>query len=705
MKHKTIVKILLCVLALPLMPSRGHAEEVSTLREVISDVAKDLSVMPLDIIIGDSVEKFRDWDERYELTYSQFRLFYTVALTAELAQKTEVLELVANFDDMSSQEKALALVAVYVYDRNSFAPVNLSLIENYYPDKSLELDDPLSEQERRNYLDLLSKMCDNQEVICQKWLRYAGKQAWERDFRKQTLAFQTIDRFIDPVTGSSHGSRKYQDAFDRLPIRLLYSLTLMQTLVDEPVTEQNYQGVVGELTNVKQEYIEDLTPRELLNRVCKKSKANVLVNAHRNEAFIEVLYMREFLRVQFLYTRLNESDKSQALVGNSMPEDLTLGNLAKTLLDAEYNISTLSAEKTAFVPQSSTAPNTKYNAQDVIDYIERHAQQMRYFNVALFLIRPKRCESSLIPELYYWQYSKDDYPFNDFDSQAILGNEGCDNLKFEDYLEFYRFCQIVESLEPSEFHELLIRTNDLSGQKRLMALSALAFIAKCNSACEEPLELSDDLLTLKAYLRELVESEDKVFLNPRRRTVASEAQPVIFNGVRVASDASILMWRENWQADALRFQFLLSEHNPLFNMGCGVEDLLNLCEYAPTELLYSFIAWEVYSDLTSPDLPKALSKNELEKTLLQTLPEVQSSQRLASQLGLQDDLALLQLPEQERRLQARAMQFYLLTQLNLTRRRSIHEEFSTHTGHWRGHTNYHYSETGKIAERLLSNLL
>ncbi|MDO5308574.1 MAG: hypothetical protein Q4G03_03640 [Planctomycetia bacterium] len=627
-----------------------------SLLETIQRTANELSVFPIDVVLGNSTEMYSQWDLRYDVRYSQFRQLYLTLLTAELATKGEALECLERLEEMTAKERALALAALYVYDRNHTSPFNLNVVERFHPDKRVELGEPLNDSERTQFIDALKRYTSSNEVCFVKETE-ASLQEWEADFRRQFLLFHSILRFTDHATGVRGVPLFYRNFMTHnTSLRFLYALLVLETVNDElPVYELSYLGKTLPTIRLKRDLTspsEKIFPRALLNDVFRKSQSDVLERANTSESFFEVIIMREFLRTQYSYTRLHGSEQKLGRCGDSSSERIELGTIAQQILEAiSHEQAPITKERIQSVKDVATvedAPTVKPissgdEKETFLTFVRRIAPTLTFLNPTLVIDRPEKICAPNQPELYVL-FTEDFY----YDFEAIY------NLRYSFYSPFYTFCKRVENATALELNNAFDCLDELNDKEKALVLIALTYYViqyeRSESYGKDVCAIDKERLVKR--LKASADSKEVLF-----------HLPALFQLPRLDEKE----WEKNFRNDILLLQGLLGAHNPFIRMGCAPEELTQVCDETSCRFLYALAAWELYSDLCTDSLPPiddnvVAKASDFQKTL-------QDSKRIIDLTDVNDktpDESQTHLSG-ECQIQLDVMREYLLTQFSCSR--------------------------------------
>ncbi|MBQ9874757.1 MAG: hypothetical protein IJM30_09865 [Thermoguttaceae bacterium] len=157
----SIAALVLCALGANLFAQEERRPENESLLETIKIEAANMEVFPVDLFadsrdgaiyqksVAARSKKFggelraRRWDERYEFTFERYLPLFRFKTRAGLARPEEIDECADRFDSLTTREKALAITAIFIYERIRRRPLtnenrmkpNGSLKERfpYYP--------------------------------------------------------------------------------------------------------------------------------------------------------------------------------------------------------------------------------------------------------------------------------------------------------------------------------------------------------------------------------------------------------------------------------------------------------------------------------------------------------------------------------------------------------------------------------------------
>lgn len=564
-------------------PSQPDPAEPSLL-QTIQRTASELEALPIDVILNNSSEAFSDWELRYDVTYPRFRLLYGMALAAELSSKEDVLECLAKIDDMSAKEKGLTLIALYVYHCNVSSPLNLDVIHEFYPDKDVPLGEPFDESQLALFIDLLNSYQYSQAVCVQK-TKEADAESWEEDFRMQVRAFQTVAHYTDCVTGMLRGNpilheknietsplspvpgdnkRRSIYELDKASVRFLYTLTLLESLHNEPMSYE--LRISFDDKSVMKDSIDEvkrLSPKRLLLHNLAESSRDVLSDSNYIESFYEVIIMREFLRTQFVYTRLNGFVLQGGRCGDSSPDCITLGAIATSLLNAinSERIESGANPETCDVPTQAPLVNEDFNTDEpFLEFLHNIAPEIKFFSFKQALLRPKRITAPRRPNIYVLKGESE--------------HERCLDLTYNLYQPFFEFCHRFEQTSVEELNDALDHLEELSSKEKALLFIARTYYWLNNDTIFDRQSVPFHRLS-EALNKSIVmeERKDVVFPESRQFFVLKKRN----NPVESDLNAWRKTWNKNWRYDVWTFQYLLGDHNPFLNMGCTDEEILQFC--------------------------------------------------------------------------------------------------------------------------------
>ncbi|MDO5309566.1 MAG: hypothetical protein Q4G03_08775 [Planctomycetia bacterium] len=210
-----------------------------SLASLISSVTDD-NVLPLDLIL--SVAKKNNYTDasptastqpiklspRYDYNYDDFTNFYRFFEKALLASKGEILECIAQADNLTLRQRAFLLAALYL--RQQARPASGGLfyegkLGSYFL-KDATLDE-LTPNEAQLIGEFVTKCEINDEELFPKELTLHTPNEWEESFRKNAKRLQSV-LVVDPILPKADAPY-WQKFYNEASLEDIYFVLMFET--------------------------------------------------------------------------------------------------------------------------------------------------------------------------------------------------------------------------------------------------------------------------------------------------------------------------------------------------------------------------------------------------------------------------------------------------------------------------------------------
>ena len=355
-----------------IIPSNKNAEE-----ERINLTNVNEERLPDDIIIKrlqcDVSDLSRFIEKRYDITYERFVPFYRFYLSALLSSAHEITECFEVFDSLSVREKALALIALYIFEQRARNPKPINKYK--YKDRilkysSIKEDDPFSEEEWGELISRINQLCYDENIAFDPVSNEGLIEEWEYNLRINALLYQCRLANCNPYFQRQDLNSFWIDLCIFAPIDFIFALLVSETDESFLTSSKSFpkrntcdmfriilmtrERMKANLKSMKNEEdndsISSLTTNELSN-----STILPIIRDRINEPLstsFSILLMREYLKTQYSYSKnfilMNNGISSSYDVVtssiltppatpyyvNTSSESITLGFIASMLLHA-----------------------------------------------------------------------------------------------------------------------------------------------------------------------------------------------------------------------------------------------------------------------------------------------------------------------------------------------------------------------------------
>ncbi len=612
-----------------------------SLRDAIREVAEVTNVLPLDVYSGTTLSEYRNWNCRYDLTYSEFRPNYALYEIARNASVSEVLECVEALADMSAKEKALTCAALIAFVES----------QREREARGIVPATGLNDDEKSRVLQKLEQELNDRAVAFPKADNAELNARWEAELLdechifmllcqdKVTATSACVDLFRFPPRRSEELVPRYLKYFatwnnetKQLPAEFLCALVLaqaahMQELWEANIIERSRNDEKATLFATMEE-----VKRNAVEKCFRSSQGKtrglapeLLVGADPNEraySYGECLIMNAYLRTQFIALRAGTSEGETPVDGNSSAQDVLVSEVVRKTLGALRN-DTLSAETSCALETRADDKSVEERARvSLLESLRNTAEGSTYFSLPLFIGLYKMCEQ---------------------EKSVATGPGRIDlSVTYERSRPFFDFFEVAKEATHDEVVESLTGFDKLSDKEKAFALASIClYIARSENGAESNKSRGID------ELRPLSDAEKEIFTQCVRR--CSEDANVVWDSVQGTMEE----WESSFRALALEYQKTLGKWNPYYVYTRDAEERwTRFCNEAPTVLLYSMLLTETCCDLSDLRAFSDITADDLAST--NKLPGLSSWLEGVNDEGVMADI--------------RRMRYYLYLNSDLARR-------------------------------------
>ncbi len=609
-----------------------------SLRDAIREVAEVTNVLPLDVYAGTTLSEYRNWNCRYDLTYSEFRPNYALYEVARNASVSEALECVEELTDMSAKEKALTCAALIAFVESQREREARGVV----PAEEL-----LSDDAKRLVLQKLERELNDRDVAFYHVEDNELSARWENNLREECGYYMSLDRdvkrgrlydvewecrltddqswFRDDVTATRSCSDLYLYPRDdgkfpmnklgrvhwlfaswnndtkQLPVEFLCALVLAQATYDEELLNTLYFGM-KELAgqNRSLENWERVRRKAVVKsfNYCKTSiydEHDKLLDvwSQREKMFRhagEYLIMNAYLRTQFIAARSEIEENEEPISGNSHSDDVLVSEVVQKAIDVlsddSFGVEVISASRTN---EERKVVDDRRNCLSLLETIQKYANDSAYFSLPLFIKMFETCEQKLKHR-----------------REAVLDltatYERCRPLcMIYETAKYAAHDEIVECLKA--FEQLTVKEKTF-----VLAVTTLYIIRSESSEELKKKTLNDRELT------PLTDDEKKIFSQCVLDCCDNEV--VAYEGgwgtkKREKSNSRLTVeeldardralekeWESSFRDLTLSYQKILGKWNPFYEYSSRTEEQWrDFCDETPVHILYSMLAMETRCNL------------------------------------------------------------------------------------------------------------
>lgn len=345
-----------------------------TLREMIRNVSEIVDVFPLDVYMGTTLEDYRNWDCRYDLSYAQFRPHYALYMAAQNASFDEVRDILNDFEKMTAKEKALTCALLIAFERAR---------------RESDKDQALRKDEKEWIVKKLETKLADESVAFSKIVDADLAFKWECNIQKEAFYFMNFFRngnerinegaqntlrhlCCDLYLFSCGGTKAEKDAlsekfakkifytFDTwenenntFPVKFLCAIVLAQAAYDCSLYFPQEKHCELENPMLNQQGGWEHTKRDAVVKCFMRARTSI-INGDFNpcdyedrcrvgwglrdflkdvEPGGEVVIMDAYLRTQYIASRFGGAELGKPVNGNSTEKDVLVSNVIQKTID------------------------------------------------------------------------------------------------------------------------------------------------------------------------------------------------------------------------------------------------------------------------------------------------------------------------------------------------------------------------------------
>ena len=518
----------------------AQTDERGSLWETVRQSTEDMRILPLDLFVAENARNFDGWDRRYDLTYSSFLPIYRLMESADRASWKELEACLDSLAELAPKEQAALLVAAFwaMRDKSAVSPTqsDASKIVATFEQAPRVIRECLRDQLTR----ALQTAASNKEVVFPAITEDVDvlAQRWREDW---LALFQNVQTLIDArMPLGTHWSLQVKSDMDwsGTPDVFLYETMLIQINL---APNKRVQAMGG----LKPDAMSDLEP------------------------------VARYLNAQFVSLRARRRSDVAPINGNSSDRDVTLGEIAQTLLDSQWS---------ARIYPTFANPTREL----------RHAEPNDPIYPSLWDAIQATEPLKILPMDLFIETSHANY--NKKSPVSLAGEKIIAEryeLTFEQFRLFYALLGSAQNASREELLECARRFDELSEKGKALAMVAF-YVAE--QARRAPISNSDEARNAFFSPRFKRSVDDTITSEDWNRLVAlmektTNDKSIAFHG---ASDEGLKeRWEEDFRKSCLRFQFCLGDRSPYF-AGDNFQDecWLKICAEAPTIVLNRIMRME-----------------------------------------------------------------------------------------------------------------
>ncbi len=599
--------------------SVNAADSALSLRDAIREVAEVTNVLPLDVYAGTTLSEYRNWNCRYDLTYSEFRPNYALYEIARNASVSEVLECVEELADMPAKEKALTCAALIAFVESQREKEARGIVPAT----------GLNDDEKSLVLQKLEQELNDRAVAFPKADNAELNARWEAELREECGSYMALDRRFagqrlreDDMTATQacfdlyrfprKDDRKLEGEYlkyyrllalwnndtKQLPVDFLCALVLAQATYDNESLASRIAGTATLDKNESFKKFED----EKLNSVVecfKHSKTCVYSEWYdRKELRRELdptlaclyitgesLIMNDFLKTQFVAARAGRNDSPVS--GNSFSKDVSVSEVVQKAIDALLNDAIDANPTRALEINEARKDDEKGTRLSLLETIRNNVDESMFFDLPLFVDLFEALEQHK--------------------AKTINKSTSLDlGATYESCRPFCIIYEVAKTATHDEIVECLKALDELGPREKVLVMAAVTlYIVRSESPDGSKVEaveaLTDEEKEVFARcVRECAEDDTVAFDNDREAIEKSKIENAPFTKERIGAFEKIALekWEASFRKGALLYQKKLGKWSPYYEFSPNTEERwTRFCEETPVVLLYSALAMETRCNL------------------------------------------------------------------------------------------------------------